>query len=52
MSKTLMEIMEPEINERIRNRDCTNLYLYVQDGDMMLENTEEPYSCLYLSLSL
>jgi len=38
MSKTLMEIMEPEINERMRNRDRTNLYLYVQDGDMMLEN--------------
>ena len=37
MSKTLMEIMEPEINERIRNHDRTNLYNYVQKGGMTIE---------------
>ena len=37
MSKTLMEIMEPEINERVNNTTRTNLYDYVQDGGMTID---------------
>ena len=42
MSKTLMEIMEPEINERVStavsNDRRANLYLYVQNGTMTVDN--------------
>ena len=38
MSSILMEVLEPEIKERDKERDRNNLYIYVQQGDMMLEN--------------
>ena len=38
MRDVFMELLQPQIDERMRDRDRTNLYTYVQDGDMMLEN--------------
>ena len=42
MASILMDVLEPEIktvvNNAVNNTTRTNLYLYVQDGDMMLEN--------------
>ena len=37
MGKTLMQIMQPEIDEKINDATRTNLFLYVQDGDMLIE---------------
>ena len=37
MAKTLMDILKPEIDERIDASTRNNLYLYVQDGDMSLD---------------
>ena len=37
MSKTLMEIMEPEIQTVVNNATRTNLYNYVQKGGMTIE---------------
>ena len=41
MGKTLMQIMQPEIDEKVNtaidNATRTNLFLYVQDGAMNLD---------------
>ena len=37
MGKTLMQIMQPEIDEKINDATRTNLFLYVQDGAMNLD---------------
>ena len=37
MGKTLLEIMQPEINEVVNNTTRTNLYLYVKDGAMSID---------------
>ena len=42
MSSVLMEALKPEIDKKIKEhdlqRDRINLFIYVQDGDMKLEN--------------
>ena len=37
MASILMDVLEPEINERMRNDRRTNLYNYVQKGGMTIE---------------
>ncbi len=38
MASILMDVLKPEIDEKIDNTTRTNLYIYVQDGDMKIEN--------------
>ena len=37
MASILMDVLKPEIDERVNDDRRTNLYIYVQDGDMMLD---------------
>ena len=45
MASILMDVLKPEIDERVNtavdNTTRTNLYLYVQDGDMMLDRAAQ-----------
>ena len=37
MRDVFMELLQPQIDERMRDRDRTNLYTYVQDGAMAID---------------
>ena len=37
MASILMDVLKPEIDERVSNATRTNLYIYVQDGAMTID---------------
>ena len=47
MASILMDVLKPEIDEKIDNTTRTNLYLYVQDGAMNLD-----YAAKQVNLSI
>ena len=41
MASILMDVLKPEIDEKIDNTTRTNLYLYVQKGKMALNDAAD-----------